>query len=161
MKERGLPVVPVIVLTSVDATITSLRPHSKFLRWDLFVILIIHKETQVYTLVTENWTWSFSPSTCRITACTLLISRFAWRTIKQTNNLLLIIKTKQNKKMQSFLINLAISELPQASVLKWGEVQSHCRYENDFSFLYANKTHFMTKALHLASFWKWLFLELC
>ena len=101
--------------------------------------LITHKETQVSTLVMENsfaWTWSFSPSTCRITACALLISRFAWRTIKQTNNLLLIIKTKQNKQIQSFLINLAISKLPQASVLKWGEVQSLCRYENDFSFLY-------------------------
>ena len=50
MKEPGLPVVPVIVLTSFDATITSLCPHSKFLRWDLFVNLITNKETQVYTL---------------------------------------------------------------------------------------------------------------
>ena len=32
MKEPGLPVVPVIVLTSFDAIITSLCPHSKFLR---------------------------------------------------------------------------------------------------------------------------------
>ena len=38
MKEPGLPVVPVIVLTSFDATITSLCPHSKFLRWDLLGI---------------------------------------------------------------------------------------------------------------------------
>ena len=99
MKEPGWPVV-LVILTSFDAMMTSLCPHSKFLKWDLFVNFITHKETQVYSLVMENsfaWTWIFSPSTCRITACAFLISRFAWRTIKQTKNLLLIIKTKQNK----------------------------------------------------------------
>ena len=97
--------VPVIVLTSFDATITSLCPHSKFLRWDLFVNLITHKQTQVYTLVTENWTWSFSPSTCRITACALLVSRFAWTTIKQTNKQFIINnknKTKQKNSVISY-----------------------------------------------------------
>ena len=67
--------------------------------------LITHKQTQVYSLVTENWTWSFSPSTCRITACALLVSRFAWRTIKQTNKQFIINnknKTKQKNSVISY-----------------------------------------------------------
>ena len=59
----------------------------------------------------------------------------------------------------TFLLRLAMSELPQASFLKRGQVRRHW-YENNFFILMQIKLIFTRKVWHLTSFWKWGFLEL-